>query len=80
MGNISYSFYLMHGLAIELVMYNLTPFFSELSSGMYFVVTFPVTLMLGIIISTLLFLLTEKPYFTRKENREDIRKGARVAT
>ena len=80
MGNISYSFYLMHGLAIELVMINMTPFFSGMSKGMYFALTFPATLVLGIIISTLLFLLTEKPYFTRKDNRGLIRKGARVAT
>lgn len=80
MGNISYSFYLMHGLAIELVMVNLSPVFSGMGKGMYFAMTFCAALLLGIVLSTLLFLLTEKPYFTRRTSREHIRKEARIAT
>ena len=80
MGNISYSFYLMHGLAIELIMVTLSPVFSGMGQGIYFATTFCAALLLGIVFSTLLFLLTEKPYFTRKRNRERIRKEVQVAT
>jgi peptidoglycan/LPS O-acetylase OafA/YrhL len=47
---------------------------------MYFVITFGAALLLAIVLSTLLFLLTEKPYFKRKRSHERIRKEAQVAT
>jgi exopolysaccharide production protein ExoZ len=80
MGNISYSFYLMHGLAIELIMVNLAPIFTGMGKIMYFTTTFFSALLLGIVLSTILFLLTEKPYFSRKRSRKYILKESQVAT
>jgi exopolysaccharide production protein ExoZ len=80
MGNISYSFYLMHGLAIELIMVNSSSVFSGMGNGMYLAITFCAALLLAIVLATLLFLLTEKPYFMRKRSHERLHKEAQVAT
>lgn len=76
MGNISFSFYLMHGLAIELVMVHFTNIFSGLNGVFFFVTTFGFALVLGIGLATGLFLLTEKPYFTRRQRHYPQRQEA----
>jgi len=73
LGNISYSFYLMHGLAIELVMGHLAEGFVEFGIAVYLVATFGLALLLAVALSTVLFLLTEKPYFTRKQPHYPVR-------
>jgi peptidoglycan/LPS O-acetylase OafA/YrhL len=75
LGNISYSFYLLHGLAIELVMGHLAKYFMELGMTAYLVFTFGLALLLAVVFSTVLFLLTEKPYFTRKQHDFSAREG-----
>ena len=70
MGNISYSFYLMHGLAIEVVMVQFFDVFSALSGAVLLLATFGSALLLAVLLSTGLFLLTEKPYFTRKSRQQ----------
>ena len=67
LGNMSYSFYLMHGLALEIIMVNLSPRFSGMGKIMFFATTFSAALLLGLVLSTVLFLLTEKPYFRPQE-------------
>lgn len=69
LGNISYSFYLMHGLAIELVMGHVAKSLVHYGTGIYLVATFAMAFVLAVVFSTILFLLTEKPYFTRKKHQ-----------
>jgi exopolysaccharide production protein ExoZ len=73
LGNMSYSFYLMHGLALEIIMVNLSPRFSGMGKLMFLATTFSAALLLGVVLSTILFLLTEKPYFSRKRCRAQVR-------
>jgi len=76
MGNISYSFYLMHGLGLQIVVYSNV--FAQLTGVVYFALTFILSLLLSILLSTVLFLLTEKPYFTRKHRQKRALKPLRV--
>ena len=76
----SYSFYLMHGLALEIIMVNLSPRFSGMGKIMFFATTFSAALLLGLVLSTVLFLLTEKPYFSRKKSRAQVRDEVPVLT
>jgi peptidoglycan/LPS O-acetylase OafA/YrhL len=69
MGNISFSFYLMHGLALELVMVFWVHQFSGMNEPLFFIMTFGLSLLLSVGLATVLFLLTEKPYFIFKHNR-----------
>lgn len=76
LGNISYSFYLMHGLAIELVTGHLAKGLVEYGIAVYLVVTFGLALLLAVVFSTALFLLTEKPYFSRRQQHHMRREEA----
>ena len=69
MGNISFSFYLMHGLALELIMAFWVHQFSGMNEPLFFIMTFGLSLLLSVGLATVLFLLTEKPYFIFKHNR-----------
>lgn len=64
LGNVSYSFYLTHGLAIELTMNAGGDLFPGLGGPAYLAATFAASLGLGIALATALFVLAERPYFT----------------
>jgi exopolysaccharide production protein ExoZ len=66
LGNISFSFYLMHGLAIEVVMYRYREAFAGLDGTMFLTLTFAICLLLSLVLSTALFLIAERPYFQLK--------------
>jgi exopolysaccharide production protein ExoZ len=71
MGNISYSFYLMHRLAIWLVMESSVLHLFEGSEGwLLFAATFGSTLLLSVIFATALFVMCERPYFIWKRIRQ----------
>ena len=65
-GNMSFSFYLLHGLAIEIVMHAWHNIFQTLDGPLYFLVTITVCLLLALALSTVLFLVAERPYFGHK--------------
>jgi exopolysaccharide production protein ExoZ len=69
LGNISYSFYLVHGLGIEIVMYRFHDVFLGLPSWLHLTTTLGASLLLSILFATALFLLAERPYFSRKLGR-----------
>jgi peptidoglycan/LPS O-acetylase OafA/YrhL len=62
LGNMSYSFYLIHGLAIEIVMLPDGPF-TVLAPLPMLAATLPLALLIAGLFSTALFLVAEKPYF-----------------
>jgi peptidoglycan/LPS O-acetylase OafA/YrhL len=64
LGNVSYSFYLVHGLAVELVMNDTMESWLAPRGLAYLVTTFAASLVLGIVAATALFVLAERPYFT----------------
>jgi peptidoglycan/LPS O-acetylase OafA/YrhL len=66
LGNISFSFYLMHGLAIEVVMYLYRDAFAGLDGTMFLTLTFAICFLLSLVLSTVLFLIAERPYFQLK--------------
>ena len=66
LGNVSYSFYLMHLLAIDLVMYRYREAFAHLNGIAFLLVTFVLCLLLSVVFATILFLVAERPYFQRK--------------
>ena len=63
-GNVSYSFYLVHGLAIELVMNDTIDSWLGSRGVAYLATTFAASLALGTALATALFMLAERPYFT----------------
>jgi len=63
-GNISYSFYLMHGLGIEITMNFYGQELLQLGSLPYLIMTFAASLAIGVISATVLFVAAERPYFT----------------
>jgi exopolysaccharide production protein ExoZ len=66
LGNISYSFYLMHLLAIDLVMYRYRDAFATFDGIGFLAVTFVLCLFLSVAFATMLFLVAERPYFQRR--------------
>jgi peptidoglycan/LPS O-acetylase OafA/YrhL len=64
LGNISYSFYLTHGLGVELAMNLCGNTFLDLGGPVYLIATLVTSLVIGIILATILFAVAEKPYFT----------------
>jgi exopolysaccharide production protein ExoZ len=64
LGNVSYSFYLVHGLGVELTMNFYGSAFLGLGGPVYLVATLVTSLVIGLILATGLFVLAEKPYFT----------------
>jgi exopolysaccharide production protein ExoZ len=75
MGNISYSFYLMHGLGIEIVMRHAGTIIKNLGQGPGLLITISAAFILSFILSTVLFLIAEKWYFTWRH-----RTSARMAS
>jgi peptidoglycan/LPS O-acetylase OafA/YrhL len=65
-GNVSFSFYLLHGLGIDLVMDSYPHLFADFSGLSYLFVTMTASLVTGLAFATLLFLVAEKPYFRSK--------------
>jgi exopolysaccharide production protein ExoZ len=63
-GNISYSFYLMHGLGIEITMNLYGKELLRLGGPLYLFTTFATSLAIGLVSATALFLAAERPYFT----------------
>jgi peptidoglycan/LPS O-acetylase OafA/YrhL len=63
----SYSFYLTHGLGIELVMYRYHDAFLGFPAALYIVLTLGASLALSVVFATVLFLVAERPYFHRNE-------------
>jgi exopolysaccharide production protein ExoZ len=63
-GNISYSFYLMHGLGIEITMNFYGKELLRLGGPLYLITTFATSLAIGLVSATALFLAAERPYFT----------------
>jgi peptidoglycan/LPS O-acetylase OafA/YrhL len=72
LGNISYSFYLFHGICISFLiwrvgyLFNWTlkiPYFGNL---IYLASTFTACFLLSILVATISFILFEKPYFNKK--------------
>jgi exopolysaccharide production protein ExoZ len=63
-GNISYSFYLMHGLGIEVTMNFYGEEFLHLGGPLYLITTFATSLAIGLVSATALFVIAERPYFT----------------
>jgi peptidoglycan/LPS O-acetylase OafA/YrhL len=72
MGNCSYSFYLMHGLAIEMVFQQTDTWLRQGPAWSSFLVSFSAALGLAILFATALFLVAEKPYFIRKQQRRTV--------
>lgn len=66
LGNVSFSFYLLHGLGIDLVMDSYPNLFVGFSGLSYLIVTMTASLATGVVFATLLFLIAEKPYFNNK--------------
>jgi peptidoglycan/LPS O-acetylase OafA/YrhL len=70
LGNVSYSFFLVHGLAIELVMSG-----SGRASGnagaWSFAGAFAAALFLSAVLATVLFFIAEKPYFVWRQSRTE---------
>lgn len=64
LGNISYSFYLMHILGVQIVIY-MFPLLSGLYEPIFLAVTFLLSFAISVAISTLLFVVAERPYFRR---------------
>jgi exopolysaccharide production protein ExoZ len=63
LGNVSYSFYLVHGLGVEFVMRWHHDLFRRLDGVAYVLITVVASLLVGVVIATALFLAAEKPYF-----------------
>ena len=76
LGNISYSFYLMHLLAIDLVMYRYREAFTPFHGIAFLAITFVLCLLLSVVFATILFLVAERPYFQRKP---EIQPGVLIA-
>jgi peptidoglycan/LPS O-acetylase OafA/YrhL len=73
LGNISFSFYLVHGFAIEIIMYNKPAIFDDLEGTLYLVATLLPSLALSVLFATVLFVLAERPYFYLKpKTRQDV--------
>ncbi len=70
-GNVSYSFYLVHGLAIELVMNRAMESWLVPGGLAYLMTTFVASLTLGTALATALFVLTERRYFTWRRSAVD---------
>lgn len=66
LGNVSYSFYLLHALGIDLIMDYYRHLFTGLSGWSYLIVTMTASLATGLVLATLLFLVAEKPYLNRR--------------
>ena len=66
LGNISFSFYLMHGFAIEIIMYSHRGLFAGLDGIAYLLATLLPCLVLSTMFATVLFVLAERPYFYLK--------------
>jgi peptidoglycan/LPS O-acetylase OafA/YrhL len=64
LGNVSYSFYLMHGLGVELTMNFYGNAFPGAGGPVYLVTTLVTALVIGLVLATVLFVIAEKPYFT----------------
>jgi peptidoglycan/LPS O-acetylase OafA/YrhL len=70
LGNVSYSFFLVHGLAIELVMSRYGR--ASGNAGAWSLTgMFAVALFLSIVLATALFFIAEKPYFTWRRSVTD---------
>jgi peptidoglycan/LPS O-acetylase OafA/YrhL len=67
LGNVSYSFFLVHGLAIELVMSGYGR--ASGNAGAWSLAgTFAAALFLSTVLATALFIVAEKPYFTWRQS------------
>jgi peptidoglycan/LPS O-acetylase OafA/YrhL len=75
LGNISYSFYLMHNIGIELIMYRYRYIFEGLDRSMFLFVTIILSLLISIMLSTLLFQIAERPYFTHRQSMSCVMLG-----
>jgi exopolysaccharide production protein ExoZ len=70
LGNVSYSFYLVHGLGVELVMNRQPSLFAGLHGAVYVALTFVTALLTSVVFATVLFLVAEKPYFLWRRRAE----------
>ena len=66
LGNISFSFYLVHGFAIEIIMYSQRDIFAGLEGILFLLATMLPSLALSVLFATVLFVLAERPYFYLK--------------
>ena len=66
LGNISFSFYLMHGFGIEIIMYSHRGIFAGLDGAAFLLATLVPSLVLSVLFATALFVIAERPYFYRK--------------
>lgn len=64
LGNVSYSFYLVHGLAIELVLNDTMQSWLVPGGVTFLVTTFAASLVLATVFAIALFVLAERPYFS----------------
>jgi exopolysaccharide production protein ExoZ len=80
LGNVSYSFYLMHGLGVELAMNFCGDTFIGLGGPVYLVATLTTSLVIGLTLATVLFVVAEKPYFTwRRVGHVPVSEGVTTA-
>jgi exopolysaccharide production protein ExoZ len=66
LGNISYSFYLFHGLAIVAFCDHVGPHLKALPEAARFIALFAGAFALSVVAASLSYALLERPYFTRK--------------
>lgn len=67
LGNISFSFYLIHGFGIEIIMVHYKKSFEFMDGFLYLSITITLCLLISIFLSTLLYLVAERPYFQKKK-------------
>lgn len=80
LGNISYSFYLLHAVGIEFVMEGYPQFLKGLTGFLYLIVTMGVALAIALAFATAVFLVAEKPYFKKGLAKANLTKAEPVLT
>ena len=70
LGNISYSFYLVHGPVIWLVFRKLIPWMGFTDEITQIAVAFVASISLSVVVSLAVFYIVEKPYFTLREKNK----------
>lgn len=80
LGNVSYSFYLIHPLAVEMVMVPAAPGLAQLGPLGALALTLPLSLLLAVLLATLVFLLMERPYFAWRHAPAGTRASRGLAT